>query len=85
MSPSEPISWRCATRAMPKSSTRGWVRPTMKMLAGFTSLCTTPLLCAYASASATRRTISAAWAGVGRQPSWRSWRRSRPFNISIAM
>jgi len=38
-----------------------------------------------ASASATRRMISAACAGVARQPSWRSWRRSRPFSSSMAM
>ena len=63
---------------MPKSSTRGCVRPTMKMLAGLMSRWITPFECAKASASATRRTISAACAGVARQPSWRSWRRSRP-------
>ena len=52
--------------------TRGWVRPTMKMLAGLMSRWIRPFECANASASATRRMISAACAGVARHPSWRA-------------
>ncbi len=37
------MTWPCATRAMPKSTTLGSVRPTMKMLAGLMSQWITPL------------------------------------------
>ena len=56
-----------AARAIPKSDTSTWpVAPSTRMLSGFTSRCTTWRACAYASASATSRSIARTIATGGR-------------------
>jgi len=60
--------------AMPKSDTIGW--PCEKrMFSGLMSRCSTPMRCAYESASATGAAIASAWSAPrGRLPAscWRS-------------
>ena len=71
-------------RATPKSITLARLSPTIMMLPGLTSRCTTPRSCANASPSATCARISST-NGSSRPPRFIMSRSSTPSSTSIAM